>query len=90
MQLIFDMKNKVLFLFLMMTSFGINAQKFEIKNYQKTPETFQHLLKSNDYISKNDTLNELIVDLVEPQLSDSIIYRKKQRKIKPYFLIYYQ
>jgi hypothetical protein len=62
----------------MMTSFGINAQKFEIKNYQKTPETFQHLLKSNDYISKNDTLNELIVDLVEPQLSDSIIYRKKQ------------
>ena len=78
MQLIFDMKNKVLFLFLIMTSFGINAQKFEIKNYQKTPETFQHLLKSNDYISKNDTLNELIVDLVEPQLSDSIIYRKKQ------------
>ena len=78
MQLIFDMKNKVLFLFLMMTSFGINAQKFEIKNYQKTPETFLHLLKSNDYISKNDTLNELIVDLVDPQLEDSIIYRKKQ------------
>jgi len=63
---------------LVIFSLPLFSQQFEIESYQKTPEIFQQLLKSNDYISKNDTLNELLVDLVQPQLSDSLINRKKQ------------
>ena len=64
-------------LFLLIVSLG-TAQTYNIESYQKTGNAFLYLLRSNDFISKNDTINEMIVDLVQPQLSDSLIYRKKQ------------
>jgi hypothetical protein len=72
------MKNCLLISFLLILSGSLFSQKFEIVSYQKTPESFLHLLKNNDEISKNDTLNELLVDMVQPTLADSMIYRKKQ------------
>ena len=67
------MKNCLLISFLLILAGQLFSQKFEIETYQKTPESFLHLLKSNDEISKNDTLNELLVDLVMPTLADSLI-----------------
>ena len=64
-------------LFLLIVSLA-TAQTYNIESYQKTGNAFLYLLRSNDFISKNDTINEMIVDLVQPQLSDSLIYRKKQ------------
>jgi hypothetical protein len=72
------MKICLLISFLLISAGQLFSQKFEIETYQKTSESFLHLLKSNDEISKNDTLNELLVDLVVPTLADSVIYRKKQ------------
>ena len=72
------MKNCLLISFLAILTGPLFSQKFEIVSYQKTPESFLHLLKSNDEISKNDTLNELLVDMLVPTLLDSMIYRKKQ------------
>lgn len=53
-------------------------QQYEVKSYEACPEAFQYLLLSNEEIAKNDTINEQIVDLVEPMLLDSMISRKKQ------------
>ena len=72
------MKICLLISFLLISAGQLFSQKFEIETYQKTSESFLHLLKSNDEISKNDTLNESLVDLVVPTLADSVIYRKKQ------------
>jgi hypothetical protein len=51
---------------------------FQISSFDKTPEAFQYLLLPNSNISKNDTANEKILDLVEPWLLDSVIENKKQ------------
>ncbi len=51
---------------------------FKISSYKETPEAFKYLLLSNSEISKNDTLNEEIIDLVEPMLLDSVIERRRQ------------
>ncbi|HLP19541.1 MAG TPA: hypothetical protein VK174_04540 [Chitinophagales bacterium] len=51
---------------------------FKISSYNTTPEAFQYLLLGNKQIAANDTINEKIVDLVNPMLLDSVIERKKQ------------
>ncbi len=51
---------------------------YTVSSFSKTPETFKYLLLPNAEVSANDTINELIVDLVEPMLLDSMIERKKQ------------
>ena len=43
-----------------------------------TNEAFSYLLLSNDRISKNDTINEKILDLVAPMLLDSVVDKRKQ------------
>jgi hypothetical protein len=51
---------------------------YKVSLFEKTPEAFNYLLLTNVAISANDTINEKIVDLVEPCLLDSTIERKKQ------------
>lgn len=51
---------------------------YPITTFDKTTATFTYLLLNNDQIAKNDTVHELITDLVEPMLVDSMIERKKQ------------
>src|SRR5688500_3067382 len=51
---------------------------FRISTLGKTPEAFQYLLLSNSAIAKNDTINEKILDLVEPLLLDSMIEKRRQ------------
>ena len=51
---------------------------FKISSHNETPEAFKYLLLSNSAISKNDTINEKILDLVNPLLLDSVIEKKKQ------------
>jgi hypothetical protein len=51
---------------------------YPINSFEKTTATFSYLLWNNDQIAKNDTVHELITDLVEPMLVDSVIERKKQ------------
>ncbi len=64
---------------------GQSQQTYLIENYKSTPKAFEYLLLPNDQISKNDTIHELIVDLVEPMLVDSTIDRKKQHhKVRPF------
>ena len=50
---------------------------FKISSHSQTPEAFRYLLLSNSEISKNDTVNETILDLAEPMLLDSILHRRK-------------
>lgn len=61
---------------LLQTSFA--QTRYTIQTYGPTPEAFTHLLQSNADIAGNDTLNEQLLDLVEPALADSVIERKKQ------------
>lgn len=61
---------------LLQTSFA--QTDYKIQTYKPTPEAFTYLLLSNAGIAANDTLNEQILDLVEPALADSVIERKKQ------------
>jgi len=72
------MKLKSFFWFFLFNIAATQAQTYEISTYQPTTETFTYLLESNSFISKNDTINELVVDLVTPILLDSMIERKKQ------------
>lgn len=51
---------------------------FKISSYNETPEAFKYLLLSNTEIAANDTINEKILDLVEPMLVDSVIEKRKQ------------
>lgn len=53
------------------------SQTFPAEN-NATPEKFSGFLLSNQQIAANDTLNELLLDLVNPIVSDSIVKRKKQ------------
>jgi hypothetical protein len=52
--------------------------KISISSFNKTPTDFQLLLLSNKEIADNDTINERIVDLVNPVMADSVIERRKQ------------
>ena len=51
---------------------------FKISSYNETPEAFKYLLLPNSEIAKNDTINEKILDLVEPMLLDSVIEKRRQ------------
>lgn len=53
------------------TTFAVTSQK-------TTGSLLKTLLQPNYVIANNDTLNERIVDLVEPMLVDSVVERKKQ------------
>jgi hypothetical protein len=58
---------------------SVDAQlSIELSSKNKLDKEFQYLLLSNSEINKNDTINESIVDLVQPMLVDSIISKKKQ------------
>ncbi|MBK8660197.1 MAG: hypothetical protein IPN22_15355 [Bacteroidetes bacterium] len=61
---------------LLQTSFA--QTRYTIQTYGPTPEAFTYLLLSNKALAANDTLNEQVLDLVEPALADSVIERKKQ------------
>jgi hypothetical protein len=51
---------------------------YKISSYNPTPRAFQYLLLSNAEIENNDTVNEEILDLVNPMVTDSILGRKKE------------
>src|SRR4051812_18135528 len=51
---------------------------YQISCFGATPKAFKYLLLSNAEIAKNDTINEEILDLVEPMLLDSMIEKRKQ------------
>ncbi len=69
----------IFFLVIFFTCQNIFAQTvYQVSAFDKTPEAFKALLNSNNSISTDDTLNEKILDLVNPILADSVIERKKQ------------
>lgn len=73
--------NKLLFVFItlaILRQTTVAQISFEVTSFQPTPENFRLLLLSNETISKNDTINEKIVSLVDPTLLDSTIEHKKQ------------
>jgi hypothetical protein len=51
---------------------------FTVSSFNRTGKEFKYLLLQNSQISANDTINEEILDLVEPQLTDSVVSRRKQ------------
>jgi len=51
---------------------------YKISSYNTTPKPFQNLLLSNAAIENNDTINEEILDLVNPMVLDSVLGRKKE------------
>src|ERR1043165_839623 len=53
-------------------------QTFNISSYNPTPESFKYLLLTNKKVSDNDTINENILDLVNPMLLDSVVEKRKQ------------
>ncbi len=60
-------------------SFSQSAQiSYKISSYDNTPKAFQNLLLSNAAIENNDTINEEILDLVNPMVLDSVLGRKKE------------
>lgn len=73
--------NKILSLVFTMTILHqtiLSQTNFRISSFQPTPTDFKYLLLTNKEIIGNDTINEKIVDLVEPMLLDSVLLRKKQ------------
>ena len=57
-------------------SFGQTSYK--ISTYNTTGRVFKNLLLSNEAVEANDTLNEEILDLVQPMVNDSVLGRKKE------------
>ncbi len=51
---------------------------YKVDTYQPTPATFNYLLLNNGQIEDNDTINEEILDLVQPMVTDSVLGRKKE------------
>jgi hypothetical protein len=51
---------------------------YPISTYAPTPKAFRNLLLTNQQIEYNDTINEEIIDLVNPVVLDSILDRKKE------------
>lgn len=50
---------------------------YKISEFHQTTENFKYLLLPNNAIAANDTINEKIVDLVNPVLLDSTIEKRK-------------
>ena len=75
---------KHIFLLLLITalthlSFSQAPQiSYKINSYNNTGKAFKDLLLSNAAIEDNDTLNEGILDLVQPMVLDSVLGRKKE------------
>ena len=61
-----------------MLSESMAQQIITIESHEPTPVYFHYLLIDNSNVSSNDSINELIVDLVRPMLLDSVIEKKKQ------------
>ena len=60
-------------------SFSQAAQiSYKVSSYNNTSRAFHNLLLSNSAIENNDTINEEILDLVNPVVTDSILGRKKE------------
>ena len=62
-----------------LTTFSVNlclAQTFKIATNNPTSSEFKLLLLTNSEIEANDTVNERILDLVNPSLKDSMLHRK--------------
>lgn len=56
----------------------IAQTSFKIESFGPVPEDFSYLLLPNNSIANNDTINERVLDLVQPQLADSVIERRIQ------------
>lgn len=61
-----------------MLSESMAQQTITIESHKPTPQNFQYLLLNNRSVSSNDSINELLVDLVRPMLLDSAIEKKRQ------------
>lgn len=72
------MHPKLLLLYLLFVAAGLNAQTYPISTQQPTGSAFLHLLETNQALAANDSLNEVVVDLVQPLLVDSLIENKNQ------------
>lgn len=68
----------LLFLTAILHQTNFAQTSFHVSSFNPTPEDFKYLLLTNKEIIGNDTINEKIVDLVEPMLLDSVLLRKKQ------------
>lgn len=51
---------------------------YPVSTYNQTPRVFKNLLLTNQQIEDNDTINEELVDLVEPMVLDSVLGTKKK------------
>ena len=51
---------------------------YPISTYSPTPKAFRNLLLTNQQIEDNDTINEEIIDLVNPVVLDSVLDRKRE------------
>jgi hypothetical protein len=51
---------------------------YRVTSHNPTPEAYRYLLLSNTAIEANDTINEKILDLVNPMVTDSVLGRKKE------------
>jgi len=66
------------FLFAIIVQAGSAQVSYPISTYNTTPDAFRYLLLTNQQIEDNDTINEEILDLVTPMVTDSILGRKKE------------
>ncbi len=57
---------------------GYTQSSFVINSFNETANAFKYLLLTNETIAGNDTVNEGILDLVEPMVLDSVLKRKRQ------------
>lgn len=71
-------KNILLLFTAILLQTSLAQTTYSVSTFEKTPEPFRYLLLNNNEISLNDSINEVIVDLAEPMLLDSMIERKKQ------------
>ncbi|MCS6933590.1 MAG: hypothetical protein NZM35_00385 [Chitinophagales bacterium] len=57
----------------------VGAQSsLSINTFNHAPDAFRYLLLPNTAIAHNDTVHEIITDLAEPMLADSVIEKRKQ------------
>jgi hypothetical protein len=57
---------------------GFAQISFPVVTHHETPQAFKYLLETNRVIDENDTINEAILDLVNPMVADSVLDRKKE------------
>ena len=60
------------------TQIGFAQVTYPISSYASTPSAFHYLLLTNQQIEDNDTINEVIADLVTPMVRDSVLATKKK------------